>query len=152
VLAAQQTMEHEDWYEGTADAVRRNMRYVRDDAGQDVLILAGDQLYRMDFRWLAATHWESRADVTIAVLPVADEAAAQPGIVRLDDSGRVTGFVEEPKTPAELAPWRTPEVWLAGRHIRPAGRQFLASMGIYLFRRAALVELLNTQPPATDFG
>src|SRR5262245_4148437 len=100
VLAAQQTNEAQDWYQGTADAVRQNARYVHEDVCTDVLILSGDQLYRMDFRRLLAVHRDSKADVTIAVLPVAADQAAGFGIVRLDDSGRVVGFVEKPKTQA----------------------------------------------------
>src|SRR5437016_14527935 len=90
ILAAQQTNEAADWYQGTADAVRQNIRYVQEDGAREVLILSGDQLYRMDFRGLIQTHHESHADVTIAVLPVSPEQVAGFGIVRLDDTGRVT--------------------------------------------------------------
>src|SRR3989449_4213478 len=88
VLAAQQTNEAADWYQGTADAVRQNIRYVHEDGCRDVLVLSGDQLYRMDFRQLLQTHRTSKADVTIAVLPVAAEQASSFGLVRLDDGGR----------------------------------------------------------------
>src|SRR5579872_4519030 len=88
VLAAQQTNEAADWYQGTADAVRQNIRYVHEDGCQEVLILSGDQLYRMDFGHLLRTHRDNQADVTIAVLPVAAEATPGFGIVRLDDAGR----------------------------------------------------------------
>ena len=152
VLAAQQTNEAADWYQGTADAVRQNIRYVQEDGCKEVLILSGDQLYRMDFRHLLKTHRENQADVTIAVLPVAAEATPGFGIVRLDDTGRVVGFVEKPKTREQLAPFATPEPWIASRGIRADGRQYLASMGIYLFSRDALFQLLNASPPATDFG
>src|SRR6202043_1672791 len=83
VLAAQQTNEAADWYQGTADAVRQNIRYVQEDGGRQVLILSGDQLYRMDFRHLLQTHQDSEADVTIAVLPVSRERASNLGILRL---------------------------------------------------------------------
>src|SRR5437868_10222403 len=89
VLAAQQTNEAADWYQGTADAVRQQLRYVLEDPCSDVLILSGDQLYRMDFRQLLETHRAGRADVTIAVLPVSREQLAGFGIVQLDDEGRV---------------------------------------------------------------
>src|SRR5437870_8709556 len=92
VLAAQQTNEAADWYQGTADAVRQNIRYVHEDKCQDVLILSGDQVYRMDFRQLLATHHGTGADVTIAVLPVSAANAPGFGICRLDDKGRVVGF------------------------------------------------------------
>src|SRR5262249_18706364 len=91
VLAAQQTNEAADWYQGTADAVRQNIRYVHEDGAREVLILSGDQLYRMDFRQLVKTHRESQADVTIAVQPVTREQAAGLGILRVDDTGRVIG-------------------------------------------------------------
>src|SRR5436189_581778 len=96
VLAAQQTNEAADWYQGTADAVRQNIRYVHEDGCEDVLILSGDQLYRMDFARLLQTHRDTGADVTIAVLPVSADQASGLGMVQLDDVGRVTGFVEKP--------------------------------------------------------
>src|SRR6187401_37733 len=98
ILAAQQTNETSDWYQGTADAVRQNIRYVHEDPCQDILILSGDQLYRMDFRQLLKTHRDTDADVTIAVLPVSAEQASAFGITRLDDTGRVVGFTEKPQT------------------------------------------------------
>jgi glucose-1-phosphate adenylyltransferase len=152
VLAAQQTYEAQDWYQGTADAVRQNIRYLQEDSAQGMLVLSGDQLYRMDFRQLIKMHQETRADVTIAVLPVSQEAASGFGIVQLDDAGRVVGFVEKPQTKEAQDPLRTPEPWLEGRGIHSKGRQFLASMGIYLFERDVLFELLNARPLATDFG
>jgi glucose-1-phosphate adenylyltransferase len=152
VLAAQQTNEAADWYQGTADAVRQNIRYIHEDVGTEVLILSGDQLYRMDFRQLIQTHRETHADVTIAVLPVARDQVSGFGIVRLDDQGRVIGFVEKPQTDAQLEPLRMSEDWIAQRGIVAHGRQFLASMGIYLFNRQKLIDLLNSPPLATDFG
>src|SRR5438552_3218582 len=89
VLAAQQTNETADWYQGTADAVRQQVRYVQEDGCSDVLILSGDQLYRMDFRQLLRTHRESRADATLAVLPVDGGQASGLGVVRADDAARV---------------------------------------------------------------
>ena len=152
LLAAQQTNEATDWYQGTADAVRQNVRYIQEDGCQHVLILSGDQLYRMDFRQLLQTHLEARADVTIAVLPVDRSQVAGFGIMQLNDSGRVVGFVEKPKTEQQLQPLRTPDDWLARRGITGHGRNYLASMGIYLFDREALLDLLAAQPPAVDFG
>jgi len=151
VLAAQQTNEANDWYQGTADAVRQNIRYVHEDGCSEVLILSGDQLYRMDFSQMLKSHRDTKADVTIAVLPVAAAATSGFGIVRLDDAGRVVEFVEKPKTRDQLAPFATPESWIEQRGIRAQGRQYLASMGIYLFSRDALFHLLNA-PQATDFG
>jgi glucose-1-phosphate adenylyltransferase len=152
VLAAQQTNEAADWYQGTADAVRQNIRYVQEDWAKEVLILSGDQLYRMDFGQLLKTHRHHEADVTIAVLPVSPEQVSGFGIVRLDDSGRVIGFVEKPQTREQLEPVRTPEDWMRRRGIQSKGRPYLASMGIYLFNREKLINLLNSPPLATDFG
>jgi glucose-1-phosphate adenylyltransferase len=152
ILAAQQTNETADWYQGTADAVRQNIRYVLEDGASDVLILSGDQLYRMDYRQIIQTHRDSDADVTIAVLPVNQEQASEFGLLRLDESGRVVGFIEKPKTEEQLAPFRTNAEWFERRGIASKGRPFLASMGIYVFRRQILFDLLSASPPATDFG
>lgn len=152
LLAAQQTNEAADWYQGTADAVRQNIRYVHEDRCRDVLILSGDQVYRMDFRHLLRTHRETKADITIAVLPVAAEQTRQLGITHLNDAGRVVGFVEKPQTPEQLQPLRTPLEWIERQGIEARGRSFLASMGIYLFTREALFHLLNQPPLAKDFG
>jgi glucose-1-phosphate adenylyltransferase len=152
ILAAQQTYEASDWYQGTADAVRQNIRYVHEDPSRDVMILSGDQLYRMDFRELLKTHRETQADVTIAVLPVSAEQTAGFGIVKLDDAGRVVNFIEKPQSPEQLEPYRTASEWIESRGIRAGKRHYLASMGIYLFTRDALFHLLNSKPLAADFG
>jgi glucose-1-phosphate adenylyltransferase len=152
VLAAQQTNEATDWYQGTADAVRQNLRYIHEDRAREVLILSGDQLYRMDFAKLLQTHREARADATIAVLPVTAGEASGLGMVRVDESGRVVGFVEKPQRLELLEPLRMPDGWFAQRGIASHGRHYLASMGIYLFDRDTLINLLNAPPLATDFG
>jgi glucose-1-phosphate adenylyltransferase len=152
VLAAQQTNEASDWYQGTADAVRQNIRYVHEDPCQDVLILSGDQLYRMDFRHLLETHRKNKAEVTIAVMPVPEEQTPALGLLRADEAGRVIGFVEKPQTADKLEPMRMNEAWMTERGVACQGRPFLASMGIYLFNRDALFQLLNDPPLATDFG
>ncbi len=152
VLAAQQTNEASDWYQGTADAVRQNIRYVHEDPCQDVLILSGDQLYRMDFQHLLETHRKNKAEVTIAVMPVREEQTPQLGLLRADETGRVTGFIEKPQSADKLEPVRMPDAWMTERGVECHGRPFLASMGIYLFHRDALFQLLNDPPLATDFG
>jgi len=152
ILAAQQTNEAADWYQGTADAVRQNIRYVQEDGASEVLILSGDQLYRMDFRDLQKTHRDNQADVTIAVLPVRQEQTSGFGITQVDQAGRVIGFVEKPKTEEQLQPVRMPVEWLRSRGIEDTSRQYLASMGIYMFNRKTLFELLNHAPRSTDFG
>jgi glucose-1-phosphate adenylyltransferase len=152
VLAAQQTNEATDWYQGTADAVRQNIRYVHEDGARHVLILSGDQLYRMDFRKLLGTHRDSQADATLAVLPVTAAEASGLGMVRVDEAGRVAGFVEKPQRPEQLESLRMPDDWFERRGIHSRGRHYLASMGIYLFGRDTLIRLLNAPPLATDFG
>jgi glucose-1-phosphate adenylyltransferase len=152
VLAAQQTNEKADWYQGTADAVRQQLRYVEEDSASQALILSGDQLYRMDFGKLLDRHIDTQADVTIAVLPVPKEQVSGFGIVRLDETGRVVGFLEKPQREEQLPPLYTPSEWMAAHNIESHGRNYLASMGIYLFRRDVLTTLLRAEPPATDFG
>jgi glucose-1-phosphate adenylyltransferase len=151
ILAAQQTNEAAGWYQGTADAVRQNIPYVEEERPRAVLILGGDQLYRMDFRQLAKTHEDSGADMTIAVLPVSQDQGPGLGIVRLDESGRVIGFEEKPKTPEQLSSLRMSGEWLRQRGMA-SDRPLLASMGIYLFNLQPLLDLLQTPPLAADFG
>ena len=151
ILAAQQTYHSTDWYQGTADAVRRNLRYVQEPDVEHVLILSGDQLYRMDFRQMIKTHQQSEADVTIASVPVASQDAAGLGIMRLDDTGRVDGFLEKPKNEKELGMVRTDPAWIDARGIESRGRDCLASMGIYLFNRQTLVDVLQ-KTAYEDFG
>jgi glucose-1-phosphate adenylyltransferase len=155
LLAAQQTMEEADeqrhWYQGTADAVRKNLRYIIQPGIEYVLILSGDQLYRMDFGEMLATHMSSGADVTIAGKPVNRSEAGALGIMRVDPSGRVVGFLEKPKTNRELNDVAMDAKWLEVRGIQSDGRDCLASMGIYLFNYKTLLEVLEkTNYP--DFG
>ncbi|MFN6051821.1 MAG: sugar phosphate nucleotidyltransferase, partial [Planctomycetia bacterium] len=102
VLAAQQTNEGQDWYQGTADAVRQQIRYVLEDQCKEVMILSGDQLYRMDFRELHRFHRDSQADVTIATLPVDAQSVSGFGVVQVDESSKVLSFTEKPKTLEEV--------------------------------------------------
>jgi glucose-1-phosphate adenylyltransferase len=151
ILAAQQTNEGEMWYQGTADAVRKQLRYLQQPGIDYVLILSGDQLYRMDYRDMLRTHQEAKADVTIAALPVDAKKAASFGIMRVDDDFRVEGFLEKPKTKQELDIVRTSPDWIDSRGIKSNGRDCLASMGIYLFNRNTLLELLE-KTDYQDFG
>lgn len=151
ILAAQQTLESADWYQGTADAVRQNVRYLQQSDIQYVLVLSGDQLYRMNYADMLATHLESKADVTIGAMPIEREAASAFGIMRGDETGRVSGFLEKPKTPQEVEIVRTDPAWIDRHGVPSRGRDLLASMGIYLFNRATLVELL-TKTDYHDFG
>ena len=152
VLAAQETMsEGTDWYQGTADAVRKNLRQINRRDIDYVIILSGDQLYRMDYRKLIQSHQESNADATIACMPVTREQAGGFGIMQLDDSGRVRGFVEKPETDEQIDAVKTDPDWIDARGITSGGRDCLASMGIYVFNRDLLVEVLETTNYA-DFG
>ncbi len=151
ILAAQQTNDHSNWYQGTADAVRQNLRYVEEPGIEYVLILSGDQLYRMDYRDMIATHERSGGDVTIAAVPVHSHQASGLGIMRLDDTGRVVGFLEKPQTPEELDHVRVSPQWIDERGISSRGRDCLANMGIYLFNRDTLVQVLE-KTNYQDFG
>jgi glucose-1-phosphate adenylyltransferase len=151
ILAAQQTLEAMTWYQGTADAVRQNLRYIDQPEYDHVLILSGDQLYRMDFRQMMEVHWASKADVTIAAIPVDRETAKSMGLMRVDQDGRVAGFLEKPQTDKEMDLVRTDPAWIDKQGVESRGRDCLASMGIYLFNRPALVKLL-TKTDYHDFG
>lgn len=155
LLAAQQSMaegqEEQDWYQGTADAVRKNLRYIEQNDSDHVLILSGDQLYRMDYRKMIDAHRDSDADVTIAALPVDRKDAQHFGIMRIDDSGRVQGFLEKPKTSAETDLVRMEPSWIDARGVQSRGRDCLANMGIYLFKRQTLIDVL-TKTNYHDFG
>ncbi|MFO1044149.1 MAG: glucose-1-phosphate adenylyltransferase [Planctomycetaceae bacterium] len=152
ILAAQQTMEGETWYQGTADAVRKNLNNLRDKNVDYYLILSGDQLYRMDYREILETHKKSGADATIAAIPVTREAARGFGIMRVDDTGRVRGFLEKPQTDQEIDELvRTDPAWIDSRGIKSNGRDCLGNMGIYVFNRDVLINLL-TKSDYQDFG
>ncbi len=151
ILAAQQTNEGADWYQGTADAVRKQLRHLKQPGIDYVLILSGDQLYRMDFRQMLETHTMNGADVTIAGLPVPQEQTAGFGIMRVSHSGRVEGFLEKPKSVEELRMVHTDSKWIDAQGIPSQGREYIASMGIYLFNRDTLVDLLE-KTDYEDFG
>jgi glucose-1-phosphate adenylyltransferase len=151
ILAAQQTNESSDWYQGTADAVRQNLRSIEESKADYILILSGDQLYRMNYADMLRTHQTCGADVTIATMPVTREAAHAFGILRADDTGRVVGFLEKPKTSQEADMVHTDSAWIDSLGIASHGRDLLASMGIYLFNRSVLVDVL-TKTDYHDFG
>jgi len=142
VLAAEQTEDSPDWFQGTADAVRQSLRHLRSHPSRDVLILSGDQLYQMDFRKMQETHRRHVADATVAVTPVPAEQTAGYGILKMNRQGRIVHFEEKPK------PERLPELV---SEIPGYGPGYLASMGIYLFSRTAL-ERSIADPALVDFG
>ena len=151
LLAAQQTVEKgTDWYQGTADAVRKNLRYIMQPWIEHVLVLSGDQLYRMDFRDMMKSHIDSMADATIAGIPVSREDASALGIMQVDDGGRVRGFVEKPQTDEELASVRMDPDWIDRRGVDSQGRDCLASMGLYIFKKEVMLDLLAGEHQ--DFG
>ncbi len=151
VLAAQQTPGHEEWYQGTADAVRQNMSYFLERPYKHYLILSGDQLYRMDFRRLLKQHLESRAELTIATTPVAREPARAFGLMQTDEQRRIVRFVEKPGSDDPLLDQLAmPPSLVAATGLDPGEERFQASMGIYLFNRAVLEEALANDSP--DFG
>src|SRR6266487_1810616 len=149
VLAAEQTPESLDWFQGTADAVRQAARHFAGYDAEHYLILAGDHLYRMDFCEMIDAHIESGADITIAAQPVNPDDATEMGIFLFDERGQIGGFEEKP-TPARLAEMGTsiPRGSAAGG-VTPE-KPFVASMGIYVFSRDMLLEIL--QEPGIDFG
>ena len=151
ILAAQQTNDGSKWYQGTADAVRQNFSYIQQRDIDYVLILSGDQLYRMDFNKMLESHIAAGADVSIAGLPVFRQQASGLGIMRLDDTGRLIGFLEKPQTEDELEHVRMEPGWIDAQGITSNGRDCLASMGIYLFNRKTLIEVLE-KTDYTDFG
>jgi glucose-1-phosphate adenylyltransferase len=142
ILAAEQTPRSEDWYQGTADAVRKQYVEIKSAGTDYVLILAGDHLYRMDYHRFCQYHVDSDADITIAVQPVGREDASGLGILKLAADNRIVDFVEKPKTSKELE----------GLHSRDdPERPFMASMGVYVFKYRTMVELLGNEAH-NDFG
>ena len=150
ILAAEETPQRMDWFQGTADAVRRCQRHLTAHRSKEVLILAGDQIYTMDFRPMIDFHREKGADVTIGVVPVPRSQVSDLGIMRLDDEGRVTDFVEKPKDPAVIEGLTVDESYLRAHGIVGSG-EFLGSMGLYVFESVALATLL-LDPAKKDFG
>jgi len=150
ILAAQPTLTNTSWYEGTADAVRKNLIHFFNNDFDYLIILSGDQLYRMDFRPVVTQHAQTDADITIATIPVMRAQAQALGIMQIAEDRRITRFQEKPKDPALLDSLRLEPAWHAKLGI-PEGRDlFLASMGIYVFNRELLQQLLDN--PLTDFG
>jgi len=150
ILAAEQTPTSDSWYEGTADAVRKNLIHILNNDFEYMLILSGDQLYRMDFREIIASHMERDAELTVATIPVGRESAPGFGIMHNDEQGRISRFVEKPGTPELLDSLKLPAEQLVKQGLEPGSDHYLASMGIYLFNRQTLIELLENE--MTDFG
>jgi glucose-1-phosphate adenylyltransferase len=150
ILAAQQTPEGSQWYQGTADAVRQNMRYFLERPFDYYIILSGDQLYRMDFRALLHQHVRSGAEITLATKPVTREQVAEFGIMQSDADRRITRFVEKPKDESVLSEFKMSRELLTSVGMAPEEELYQASMGIYVFNRDVLVECLEND--LADFG
>jgi glucose-1-phosphate adenylyltransferase len=150
ILAAEQTFTNTSWYQGTADAVRKNLSHFLTHNFDYALILSGDQLYRMDYSRVLSQHIESAADLTIATIPVSRNEAGSLGIMQIDSERRITRFEEKPKDLAVLDSLRLPADWYPTLEIEGNQELFLASMGIYVFNREILLHLLNNT--FTDFG
>jgi len=146
VLAAEQTLQSRSWFEGTADAVRQCMHHFLNHDFEYALILSGDQLYQMDFNEMLKAHMESNAKISIATLPVTEKDATSFGILKTDENNVITSFIEKPEK--SLLPEWTSAV---SDEMKNEGRNHLASMGIYIFNRDLLIELMNDES-TMDFG
>ncbi|MEJ7768181.1 MAG: glucose-1-phosphate adenylyltransferase [Chitinophagaceae bacterium] len=147
ILAAEQTPDNPTWYQGTADAVRQSLRHIGPFDSEYILILSGDQLYQMDFQEMLDNHKALGADITVATIPVDARDAPDFGIMKKNDAGYITSFIEKPKT--GLEDW----VSDTGAEMQSKGKHYLASMGIYIFTRKLLFDLLEDEKKdATDFG
>jgi glucose-1-phosphate adenylyltransferase len=147
ILAAEQTPDNPNWFQGTADAVRQSLRHLNSHDHDYVLILSGDQLYQMDFETMVKEHINRKAELSIATIPVVARDATGFGIMKVNKKGMIESFIEKPK--ADLLPnWESP----VSAPQKKAGKVYLASMGIYIFTKKTLQELLDAHPNATDFG
>src|SRR5919202_964283 len=151
ILAAEQTPQSPEWFQGTADAVRQVLPHITDWGIDTLLILSGDHLYRMEYRKFIARHFETEADVTISVVPFVREAAEEFGLMKMEPTGRIVEFREKPKGQA-LEEMRVDTTPFGLSPEEAARRPFLASMGIYVFKFDWLVELLSRDPGWMDFG
>ena len=150
ILAAEQTLTDDSWYEGTADAVRKNLVHFKNNPFEYMLVLSGDQLYRMDYREILRHHIDQQADITVSTLPVTRKSVPGFGIMRMAEDLRITDFVEKPKDRSVQDAFRLPREWYPRLEIHSEEDLFLASMGIYVFNRQALFELLTESN--RDFG
>jgi len=150
ILAAEQTEESTDWYQGTADAVRKHLRRFLSRGAECILVLSGDQLYVMDFRTILEAHIASRADISVAATPVPESEVSGFGILQIEGAGTVTDFVEKPRDTSVLGRLALSDQMLTARGV-PCDRRYLASMGIYAFRPEVLIQVLE-DPTQIDFG
>ncbi len=151
VLAAQQTSDNPSWFQGTADAVRQYLWLLQEWDVDEFLILSGDHLYRMDYRLFVERHRETGADITLSVVPIDQKRASDFGLMKIDDQGRVIDFSEKPKGNA-LKKMQVDTTTLGLDPEAAKDLPYIASMGIYVFKKDVLIDLLNKSPEQTDFG
>ncbi|MEG5060413.1 glucose-1-phosphate adenylyltransferase [Microcoleus sp. A2-C5] len=151
VLAAQQTQENPNWFQGTADAVRQYLSLLEQWDVDEYLILSGDHLYRMDYQKFVERHRETKADITLSVLPMDEKRASDFGLTKIDDNGRITSFSEKPKGDA-LKQMQVDTTKLGLTPQQAQESPYIASMGIYVFKKEVLIKLLKESPNQTDFG
>ncbi|MEM6445685.1 MAG: glucose-1-phosphate adenylyltransferase [Cyanobacteria bacterium P01_D01_bin.123] len=151
VLAAEQTPENPDWFQGTADAVRQYLWLLESTKVRDIIILSGDHLYRMDYRPYIQHHRDTNSDVTLSVVPMDEAHASSFGLMKIDEEGRVVAFREKPKGEA-LKEMQVDTRSLGLNAERASANPYISSMGIYVFKRDSLFEMLNRAPEQTDFG
>lgn len=151
VLAAQQTAENPGWFQGTADAVRQYLWLMQEWDIDEYIILSGDHLYRMDYSLFIERHRETGADITLSVVPIDEKRASSFGLMKIDDSGRVVDFCEKPSG-AELKQMQVDTTTLGLTPNEARKKPYIASMGIYVFKKEVLVELLQKNTEQTDFG
>jgi glucose-1-phosphate adenylyltransferase len=148
ILAAEQTPDSPGWFQGTADAVRQSLKHIDKIEFDYVLILSGDQLYQMDFAYMIENHIKNNADISIATIPVGEREAPEFGILKLNEENHITSFIEKPSKD-KLSAW----VSNTGDQMNEQGRIYLASMGIYIFNKKILFDILEAEKKeATDFG
>ncbi|MBQ7509234.1 MAG: glucose-1-phosphate adenylyltransferase [Spirochaetales bacterium] len=152
ILSAEQTYSSEDWYQGTADAVRKNLKHFRDQEADYYLILSGDQLYRMDFSKMLQRHIDSGAELTVAAKPISRTEATGLGIMKTDEKGMITQFLEKPAPDLDITDYRVNARYLEDSLGEKPSRsnEYLASMGIYVFTAKTMAEALDNN--MTDFG
>jgi glucose-1-phosphate adenylyltransferase len=150
MLAAEQSFESTSWYEGTADAVRKNFIHFRTQKPSHYMILSGDQLYRMDLADMFEKHLESGAELTVAATPVSREDASQLGILRADKDSKIVEFLEKPGDERDISYMKLPPSLQDNEEAKKQGKEYLASMGIYIFNADTMVEMLDNA--YTDFG
>ena len=151
VLSAQQTKDNSGWFQGTADAVRQYLNSIKSWEVDECIILSGDHLYRMDYSQFIRHHRETNADITLSVVPINEKRASSFGLMKIDDRGRIIDFAEKPKG-EDLKKMQVDTTVLGLTSDKAKDSPYIASMGIYVFKKEVLIDLLESNPEQTDFG